>query len=162
MLHVLCALREYLSDTRQCGHTQAILEGARRTDGVVVVVGKLAEASLLKKRLPAARFVSLDMLYQLKGLRKPLLLDNAALFQLLDRAIHDWGLLQQAHSKAVAEVAGLTEQLSRVTDEKQALQRQLEDLRESLKLMDKLRGSPRRSPDSSDGDEPPVIQEKEG
>lgn len=82
-------LKTYYDLTRQVGHTTAMLKGADNTDCIVVsheyVMGKhIQDMSSKKKNLDV---ISQNMLCELRGCRKPLLIDNAVMWLLLDDII---------------------------------------------------------------------------
>lgn len=86
ILNPVMAAREivaYLDSTRGAGHTRAAIEGADAT-GAIVVFDSYASANLLNPpRAGLAESIVLTDLMRLRGCRKPLVMDNFALRNLL-------------------------------------------------------------------------------
>ena len=76
----------YLQSNRRLGHTTALLEGAKNTDGIIIIAHTKSFADSLAQRCKNARGVSLHNLISLRGLRAPILVDNFALQILLTDA----------------------------------------------------------------------------
>ena len=64
---------------RGFGHTQAMLDGAKNTDGVVIVAHTQILADQLAAQCKDARGVGLDNLHRIRGLRCPIVLDHTAI-----------------------------------------------------------------------------------
>ena len=75
--------RRYMRFGRGFGHTQAMLNGAKNTDNVVIVAHTQRFADELAKQCKNARGVGLDRTDMLRGLRLPFLVDHYAIEILL-------------------------------------------------------------------------------
>ncbi len=96
MLDPLRAIVEYQLYNRQVGHTQAMLNGAGRTENIFIVVGNSMQGEHIANRLhkewgvanPKNNIVTLDALMsgKLAGHNdRPMVLDNVALYELFAR-----------------------------------------------------------------------------
>ena len=75
--------RGYINFGRGFGHTQAMLNGAKNTDNVVIVAHTQRWADELAKQCKNARGVGLDNTERLLGLQLPILMDHYAIEILL-------------------------------------------------------------------------------
>ena len=64
---------------RGFGHTQAMLNGAKNIEGVVIIAHTQVLADQLAAQCKGARGVGLDNLHRLRGLRCPIVLDHTAI-----------------------------------------------------------------------------------
>lgn len=102
-LEELLAIANYYISNRQAGHTTAMLEGALNVDNAIVLVHNEMFANDLKRLTKggATRFVSPHRNYeQLKGQRRPLLVDHHHLANLILKLPK---LLDQAYTKGREE-----------------------------------------------------------
>lgn len=79
----------YLDTTRRVGHTTAIMRGAIDVPETRIVVANLADGRHMEKNLMRAQVIPLDNLFALRGLRAPLVLDNAALLRLMRESLRE-------------------------------------------------------------------------
>lgn len=93
---ILTGLRDYFSTNRQVGHTKAMIEGAGKSNCIVVVhdynsVKDMTKQLLKKNKKQSVKCLSLAEVGfgELIGHKKPLLLDNAALYDILTDALHE-------------------------------------------------------------------------
>jgi len=96
VLQKLKELSAYHVSTRQVGHTTAMLEGAKNTDGIIILAHNMDFARQLAKQCPDAIPISWqeDGLLSLRGMRRPLLIDNAAIWSILSEAAKEIQSLQ--------------------------------------------------------------------
>ena len=73
----------YCANTRQVGHTTAMVKGAENTPGVVVIWGNNDQIRHLEEIYPDVKFVSMYDNDLLRGVHGPILMDNFALMALL-------------------------------------------------------------------------------
>ena len=71
--------RRYIHFGRGFGHTQAMLNGAKNTDSVVIVAHTQQFADELAKQCKNARGIGLDRTERLLGSRLPILIDHHAI-----------------------------------------------------------------------------------
>lgn len=88
-------LLNYYETTRQVGHTTAMMEGAKNTECLVVVYNSQVEKGI-KKMFPDSKnkYISIYGVDKLKDCKTPLLIDNSALFELLDEALKEISKLE--------------------------------------------------------------------
>lgn len=84
---ILKAIVRHLQSTRGVGHTTAMIRGAQNVEEVIVVAENQHYADLLQRKLPSADVVSLGGITRMGGVRKPLVVDNEALLNLLHSAL---------------------------------------------------------------------------
>jgi len=89
---ILLNLHRYFLQTRQCGHTTALVRGAENVDAKVLVhsLGMkdiLKKVSKNKKDLDTITFSDLNNGSILAGFKKPLVIDNATMTILLKYAL---------------------------------------------------------------------------
>lgn len=72
--------------TRQVGHTTVMKEGVNAHPESLVLVHSSDNAKALK--LDTSQIVSLNTLERLRGSKKPLVIDNAAMYSLLSETLH--------------------------------------------------------------------------
>jgi len=95
---VLLNLQRYYINTRQIGHTSALVHGAENVDNVVVLVHSLRMKQIIQamsknqKNIQVACMTDPDCLI---AVRKPLLIDNAAMVNLLDYALQRISFLEK-------------------------------------------------------------------
>ena len=89
-------LREYLLSTRGVGHTRTMIEGAKYSNGVVVVLhsSDYAYTREMRKRVPEAVTVGWPEI-SVVGLRLPLVMDNGGLLHMLSDALEVIDALQK-------------------------------------------------------------------
>ena len=92
--------RRYIHFGRGLGHTQAMLNGAKNADNVVIVAHTQRFADDLAKQCKNARGVGLDRTERLRGLHLPILVDHWAIEILLGERDHRIVQLEAAESKA--------------------------------------------------------------
>ena len=75
---------EYYSSRRGVGHTDAMVDGAKHTDGVIVITNNSSMPTILRGKLKKAEIFTCDsdLERMLLGRDKPLVLDNAAVVEL--------------------------------------------------------------------------------
>lgn len=88
-------LLQYYQTTRAVGHTYAMINGAKNTDNVLVLVHSQKYASEIKAKYPKAEFTGFLNLEGLRGKRKPLLIDNGAMCAILQNALIEIRELQK-------------------------------------------------------------------
>ena len=79
------ATYERINFARGVGHTQALLNGAKNTPGVVIIAHNQRFANELALQCTNAIGIGLDQLDRIRGRRNPILIDHFALDMLLDR-----------------------------------------------------------------------------
>lgn len=105
----LIELAQYLELSRRAGHTTAMMEGAKSADCIVLAHNQ-AGADLLKTLEPKGKVVALPAIAtQLKGERKPLLVDNAAMAAILSLALGEISRLEK-------KVAGMKKAAQAIAD----------------------------------------------
>ncbi len=96
-------ITEYYHQTRGVGHTQAMMDGVGSES--VVIVANHQQARELKTRQPLVLFIpSQDSSDKLRGLRRPLHIDNHA-FTVI------WAEVREALNNAEKRIAGLESKL---------------------------------------------------
>ena len=79
---------------RQCGHTTAVLEGAKNTNAIVIThhngMGDYIDELTENK----VKTVSINSLERLRGMRTPIVFDNAALMELASDALREINKLE--------------------------------------------------------------------
>ena len=87
----LYTLMQYYAVTRQAGHTTAMLEGVKHTDGAVLVLThNFRYGESLKRLAPNTIPVSLDCSMEaMVGRKAPMVVDNAALHQIASSAFSE-------------------------------------------------------------------------
>ena len=92
ILDKLRELESYYQATRAVGHTYAMMHGALHTDhpqGIIILAHDMSYARDLARQCIKKQVVPISLHtleHGLRGHRKPLLIDNAALWQLLHEA----------------------------------------------------------------------------
>lgn len=91
ILGILDELEAYYQHTRQVGHTTAMIEGAKNTEGVIILAHDMKYAKKLARQCSkGATPVSLGSLeHRLRDHCRPLLIDNSAMWWLLQDAIKE-------------------------------------------------------------------------
>jgi hypothetical protein len=94
----------YYSSTRQVGHTTGMLEGANYVDNPLILVHSTEMGDHIKRRMGAKNvsFVSLNSKSFLRGLKKPLFIDNCAAWVLFKEALHEIQTLEEKIKKLEA------------------------------------------------------------
>ena len=90
ILEQLCGYYQY---TRGCGHTKAMLEGAKNADCFVVVPSM--EIGRYVVMAPKEKLITLARLERLMGHKKPLAFDNSTLFTIFREALSEIRELKQ-------------------------------------------------------------------
>lgn len=80
-------LRDYIAATRQVGHTTAMIRGAQNVDSVIVLAHTQHHAALLQKQLPNATVKAITNPTAVIGMNKPLVVDNATLWEICGGAL---------------------------------------------------------------------------
>jgi len=89
----------YYESTRRAGHTTAMLNGARNTKKVSLLVVDQRYADFLKREIRHANFVTLNSLTtRLVGTKMPLLIDNGALWSLLGETLREFYRLEKENA----------------------------------------------------------------
>jgi hypothetical protein len=91
-------IRQYLDMTRGVGHTTGMLEGANYTDNALVLTHNMKMGEEIKKKLGSPSSVTVQSVHSdamLRGYRKPLFIDNAALWLLLSEALAEFEDLER-------------------------------------------------------------------
>ena len=95
----------YVHFGRGFGHTQAMLNGAKNADNVVIVAHTQRFADYLAEQCKNARGVGLDRTERLRGLHLPILVDHYAVEFMLGESeshiTHLEGLLAEAGTQIV-------------------------------------------------------------
>jgi hypothetical protein len=99
-------LRNYYAATRQCGHTTAMVRGAQNVDTVAILAASQDHARTLKQMAPKADCISLYAPTALRGMRKPLLVDNHTMHVLLSDALQEIERLE----KRVSDLSNVTDE----------------------------------------------------
>lgn len=82
-------IRNYYMTARQCGHTTAMVKGAQNVDSVAILAASHDHARILKQLAPNADCISLYTPTALRGMRRPLLVDNHTMHVLLSDALQE-------------------------------------------------------------------------
>ena len=85
----------YFTSLRQVGHTTAMIRGAQNVDSVIVLARTSHHAALLQKRLPNAIVKSVGSINALRGMNKPLVIDNDAMLEICNAALAEIGRLER-------------------------------------------------------------------
>jgi hypothetical protein len=109
-------IRQYLEMTRQVGHTTGMLEGANYTNNALILTHNMKMGEEIKKKLGSPSSVTVQSIHSdamLRGYRKPLFIDNAALwlllleaeaeFETLERENRDLKTLLAAQDRVISE-----------------------------------------------------------
>ncbi len=93
ILRQLKEIQTYYEVTRQAGHTVGMINGIKETENPVVMVANLDQGRHLKKtveKLPKNTvFYSINSPHGLRGYKKPLFIDNAAMWMLCKKAAEE-------------------------------------------------------------------------
>ncbi len=106
---ILEDLQAHYIFNRAIGHTHAMIEGTKNTPEAVVVVGNGHMGRVIREKSPGTDTVSIRQIEQhgaLRGRRCPLVVDNAALDEILGRA------LLEIYSRG-AEIDKLNEEIAK-------------------------------------------------
>lgn len=91
----LAELAYYYASSRQVGHTTAMMRGAKVSDCLILAHNQCG-ARNIKLLAPMGSVISLaSMGERLRGIRKPLLIDNAAMSEILQGALAEIERLEQ-------------------------------------------------------------------
>jgi hypothetical protein len=82
--HILSEIAGYLGSTRGIGHTTAVIKGFNTSPMPVAVT---ATEDYGKRVFGQQNYVSVDNLASLRGVRRPLVIDNSALEQICQEAL---------------------------------------------------------------------------
>jgi hypothetical protein len=83
----LKVLADYFTHRRQVGHTTAMMEGAKKTDCVILVQNE-NNIKHFRKLKPDGNFITLTSLNdKLRGNHKPIVIDNAAMSDILSYSV---------------------------------------------------------------------------
>lgn len=104
-------IRDYLTTTRQCGHTTTMLRGVENVDDAVVLIACESIKGRVKEQAPKAICVSVNTTTRLREMCKPLAVDNHAMFRLLADALG-------AISRLEGQIERLEGQIERLKDDK--------------------------------------------
>lgn len=102
---ILETILNYLNSSRQVGHTNAVIAAANvSTVPVVIIAGTAFNADLIRRSIVnnKHKIITLSELNNLRGMKRPLLIDNSALHMLFDNAM--------------AENKQLADKLNRISD----------------------------------------------
>jgi hypothetical protein len=94
-------IRQYLEMTRQVGHTTGMLEGANYTANALVLTHSMKMGEEIKKMLGSPSSVTVQSIHSeamLRGFRKPLFIDNAALWLLFNEAEAEFETLERENA----------------------------------------------------------------
>lgn len=88
LIDKLNGLNDYYTVTRQAGHTTAMLRGANNTS-CIILAHSPKMSGYLARRLPTGEgnSVVFSSVSQLRGCNKPLLIDNAAVHELVKECL---------------------------------------------------------------------------
>lgn len=75
-------LLDYFNSNRGIGHTKTELEGINNSDDAILIVHNREFGKYLK--LPDTKYLSINELEKLRGIKKPIIIDHFALEQLLN------------------------------------------------------------------------------
>ena len=82
------ALLQYYRTNRAVGHTTTMIEGAANTDCIVIVANE--KQAYIRERLTGQTVLSINNLNQrLRGMNKPLAIDNSAIYLILQRLLEE-------------------------------------------------------------------------
>ena len=104
-MHIKDKLHElicYYDITRRAGHTHGMLEGANYIDNPLILTHDTQMATHIKKLLRSPKGVvvkSINSPSCLRGFRRPLFIDNAALMVLFKEAVNEIKRLEHRASK---------------------------------------------------------------
>lgn len=117
-------LSDYLSTARQVGHTTAVMEGAKNIDSIVMThnqnmaqlisdpnhnkVTPQGFPVVLRKRDVGSKIKAISIqsdLNKLRGMRLPIVFDNAALFVLFSQASVELDRLEMSNIKLSRDIA---------------------------------------------------------
>jgi hypothetical protein len=91
----LLILDRYFRDSRQSGHTTAMMNGANESDCIVLANNQVG-ADFIKTLNPKCNVIAFSNIdHSLQGIRKPLLIDNAAAIDILETALSEIHRLEQ-------------------------------------------------------------------
>jgi hypothetical protein len=83
----LINLVQYFDNSRQVGHTTAMINGAKQTD-CIIISHNYSGSEYIKTLYPKGKVVALPAIeHELKGQHQPVLLDNAAVVQVVQIAL---------------------------------------------------------------------------
>ena len=94
-------IRQYLDMTRRVGHTTGMLEGANYTANALVLTHNMKMGEEIKRKLGSPSSVTVQSIHStsmLRGFRKPLFIDNAALWLLLNEAEAEFETLERENA----------------------------------------------------------------
>lgn len=103
-----------LTTNRQVGHTTAMMEGAKNTEGAVILVHNHKYGQELKKDAPEADVVALEDTETLMGRAQPLCIDNKALADLCRMAAGRIADLEERFAQEVRDHSKTKEKLGRI------------------------------------------------
>lgn len=109
-LEKLRTILDYYNLTRQVGHTTGMLEGANYTDGALILTHNMVMAEELKKNLGSPSSVTLQSIHSdsmLRGMKKPLFVDNAAWQVLLSEAFNEIAQINNENTRLKKAIADL-------------------------------------------------------
>lgn len=123
ILDKLKRIRNYLGSTRQVGHTQLMIDGVRNSrESIVLALNKHSGEYIERRNVlfpNAHKVVTLHNLDNLIGHRKPMAIDNGALFSLLDEAVSEiekLSTLSDAADDAITNFREALEEMHKKTD----------------------------------------------
>jgi hypothetical protein len=108
---LLQTLKDYYMATRQCGHTTAMIRGVQNVDNAAILATTCDHAKTLKRIAPNVDVIPMYSHHALRGMRKPLVLDNMTMEQILAEALHEINRLE----KQVSDLANVRDQGSAPT-----------------------------------------------
>ena len=84
----------YYDVNRQCGHTTAMLEGARSVKSIIITHNQRFADQLKEKDPDNIEAMSIESVDHLMGRNDPIIFDNAAIFALLNEVDKELNRLQ--------------------------------------------------------------------
>jgi hypothetical protein len=91
------SILNYYTLTRRIGHTDAILKGANNVSSIILTSNYKSGKSI-NKLSPNSITLGLEQIDKLRGYKKPLLLDNDAVYSLLKECLEEINKLENKNN----------------------------------------------------------------
>ena len=95
-------IKDYYDLTRGVGHTTGMLEGANYIDNALILTHSMKMGEYIKKMLGSPKSVTIQSIHSndmLRGMRKPLFIDNATLWLLFSEALAEMETLEKENER---------------------------------------------------------------
>ena len=121
-LQTVEAIIEYYARTRSAGHTTAMIEGAKNTEGAIVIVNDAYQAVVINKTLHKVKAIpatgDIDIL--LRGRHSPLLIDHYVITRLfsmlsLERIVEVFSLQRRTSQSSLERLESVSLELEHYT-----------------------------------------------